>query len=144
VDLNLRSIEHARALYGRQGRFIACDVTQGLPGEVGSFDLIVVSALLHHLGDDEARTLFSGLQELLKPTGRIVTIDNVWLDHQNPIARLLNHLDSGMNVRTPERYEALVAHLSLHAETRLYRDLLRIPYDHFCMTLTSRPTPDAK
>jgi SAM-dependent methyltransferase len=139
IDLNARSIEHARELYGTRGRFVAGDVTQGLPGEAGSFDLIVVSALLHHLGDDEARKLFTSLRELLKPAGRIVTVDNVWLGRQNPIARLFNHLDSGLNVRTPERYEALVGDLPLQVESRLYRDLLRIPYDHFCMTLTIRP-----
>ena len=144
IDLNVRSIEHARELYGPQGRFVAGDVTHGLPGEAASFDLIVVSALLHHLGDDEARKLFSSVQELLKPAGRIVTIDNVWLDRQNPIARLFNHLDSGLNVRTPGQYEALVAHLPLQVESRLYRDLLRIPYDHFCMTLTSRPARTAE
>jgi SAM-dependent methyltransferase len=144
IDLNVQSIEHARELYGTQGRFVAGDVTKGLPGEAGSFDLVVVSALLHHLGDDEARKLFSSLQELLKPAGRIVTIDNVWLERQNSIARLFNHLDSGLNVRTPGQYEALVAHLPLQVESRLYRDLLRIPYDHFCMTLTSRPARAAE
>ena len=144
IDLNVRSIQHARELYGNRGRFLAGDVTHGLPGEAGSYDLIVVSALLHHLGDNEARTLFSELQGLLKPAGRIVTIDNVWLDRQHPVACLVNRLDSGLNVRTPEQYEALVAHLPLYAESRLYRDLLRIPYDHFCMTLTSRPATDAE
>lgn len=139
IDLNGRSIEHARELYGTQGCFVAGDVTKGLPGKVGSFNLVIVSGLLHHLGDDEARKLFSSLQELLKPDGRIVTIDPVWLDRQNPIARLFNHLDSGLNIRTPWQYEALVAHLPLQLESRLFRDLLRIPYDHFCMTLTSHP-----
>jgi len=144
VDLNAQSIEYARELYGTQARFIAGDVTMGLSGEAASFDLIVVSALLHHLGDGEARKLFSSLQKLLKPAGRIITIDNVWLHRQNPIARLLNHLDSGLNVRTQGQYEALVAHLPLQVESRLYRDLLRIPYDHFCMTLTSRPAHAAE
>lgn len=144
IDLNVRSITHARELYGTRGRFVAGDATKALPGEAGSFDLIVVSALLHHLGDDEARKLFSGLQELLKPAGRIVTIDNVWLDRQNPIARLFNHLDSGLNVRTPGQYEALAARLPLGVESRLYRDLLWIPYDHFCMTLTSRSARTAE
>ena len=73
---------------------------------------------------------------MLKPAGRIVTIDNVWLPKQSIIAKLVNRLDFGMNVRTPDQYVRLAAHLPLRVEQRVYSDLLRIPYDHFCMTLT--------
>jgi hypothetical protein len=96
--------------------------------------------LLHHLDDDQARRLFRAVAGMVKPTGRIVTIDNVWLPQQSIVAKLVNSLDSGMNVRTPEQYVDLVAHLPLRVDQRIYRDLLRIPYDHFCMTLT--PLPD--
>jgi hypothetical protein len=68
-----------------------------------------------------------------------VTIDNVWLPGQHFLATFANRLDSGLNVRTPEQYTSLVSHLPLHVEQRIYRDLLRIPYDHFCMTLTHQP-----
>jgi hypothetical protein len=73
-----------------------------------------------------------------------VTIDNVWLPKQHFLAKAANHMDSGLNVRTPEQYTRLVAHLPLHVEPRIYRDLLRIPYDHFCMTLTLQPATNEK
>ncbi len=136
IDLNQNSIDHARALHGDRGRFLVGDVAEGLPGAVRAFDLIIVSALLHHLDDHHARPLFASLSGMLKPSGRIVTIDNVWLPQQSPVARLVNSLDSGMNVRTPAEYVSLVDALPMHVEQRIYRDLLRIPYDHFCMTLT--------
>jgi SAM-dependent methyltransferase len=140
IDLNPLSIEHARQRYGTRGRFLVGDVAKGLPDDYADFDLIVVSALLHHLDDIQAQTLFSRLAGLLKPDGRIVTIDNVWLPKQHFIAKAANRMDSGLNVRTPEQYTSLVSHLPLHVEQRIYRDLLRIPYDHFCMTLTHQPT----
>lgn len=140
IDLNQRSIDHARALYGNRGRFFAGDVSNGIPGSNSNFDLIIVSGLLHHLDDDQAGRLFASLVGLLKPLGRIVTFDNVWLPRQNPIAKLVNALDSGMNVRTPAEYVSLLDDLPLHVEQRVYRDMLRIPYDHFCMTLKHSPS----
>jgi len=139
IDLNPQSIEHARRLYGDRGRFLVGDVAKGLPADSADFDLIVVSALLHHLDDTQAQGLFSRLASLLRSTGRIVTIDNVWLPKQNFFAKFANRMDSGLNVRTPEQYTSLVEHLPLLVEPRVYRDLLRIPYDHFCMTLTLKP-----
>ena len=136
IDLNPQSIDHARNLHGDRGRFLVGDVAKGMPDGSDEFDLIIVSALLHHLDDAHARALFSSLADLLRPGGRIVTIDNVWLPEQHFIAKLVNRLDSGLNVRTPEQYTNLVAGLPLRVESRIYRDLLRIPYDHFCMTLT--------
>lgn len=136
IDLNPQSIEHAKSLYGDRGRFLVGDVTEGLPDGATDFDLIIVTALLHHLEDAQAQTLFSRLSGRLRPDGRIVTIDNVWLPKQHFAARFANRLDSGLNVRTPEQYTSLVAQLPLRVEQRIYRDLLRIPYDHFCMTLT--------
>jgi SAM-dependent methyltransferase len=140
IDLNRRSIEHAKKLYGDRGRFLVGDVAAGLLDASADFDVIIVSALLHHLDDAHAQALFSRLANLLRPDGRIVTIDNVWLPKQHFLARIANRMDSGLNVRTPEQYTSLVAHLPLRIEQRIYRDLLRIPFDHFCMTLTPQPT----
>lgn len=136
IDLNPRHVEHARALYGKRARFMVGDAARDLQDEAGTFDLVVVSALLHHLDDDQARRMLGRLCELLKPGGRLVTFDNVWLERQNPIARALNKLDSGLNVRFAGDYRSLVAGLPVSVEERLYRDLLRIPYDHFSMILT--------
>jgi len=144
IDLNPQSIEHARRLYGDRGRFLVGDVARGLPDDCVAFDLIIVSALLHHLDDAQAQTLFSRLAGLLKPDGRIVTIDNVWLPKQHFLAKVANRMDSGLNVRTPEQYTNMVAHLPLRVEPRIYRDLLRIPYDHFCMTLTPQSAASEK
>ena len=136
IDLNPKHVAHARALYGDRARFMVGDASRDLKGEAGTFDLVVVSALLHHLDDEQARGMLRRLCELLKPGARLVTFDNVWLERQNPIAWALNKLDSGLNVRFAGEYRRLVAGLPVSVEERLYRDLLRIPYDHFSMILT--------
>jgi SAM-dependent methyltransferase len=133
IDLNEKHIAFAQAHYGDKARFIVGDAASDLKQEHGSFDLVNVSALLHHLSDDQAMILFRSLKPLLKPGGRIVTIDNVWLPQQRTAVKLLNRMDSGLNIRTPEHYLRLLDTLSLDVRTMILNDLLRVPYDHFIM-----------
>jgi SAM-dependent methyltransferase len=137
IDLNEKHIDFARERYGSRGRFIVGNAADDLRlGE--SFDLINVSALLHHLTDSQAIALFSSLKRLLKPDGRIVTIDNVWLAEQRAAVRLINALDSGMNIRTPEQYRGLLGD-QFDVRSFALHDLLRVPYDHFIM-IASHPS----
>jgi len=133
LDLNERHISSARQRYGDKGRFIVGDAVSDLRQQNGSFDLIIISALLHHLSDDQARSLFRSIRTLMKPRGRIVTLDPVWLPRQRAVAKFLNRMDSGMNIRTPEGYASLFEGLSLDFQTRTLNNLLRVPYDHFVM-----------
>ena len=133
IDLNEKHIAYARQRYGQRGRFIVGNATDDLRQQEKTFDLINVSALLHHLADDEAALLFTSLKRLLKANGRIVTIDNVWLPRQRTMVKLINKLDSGTNIRTPEGYLRLLVGLGFDVQTRVFSNLLRIPYDHFIM-----------
>jgi ubiquinone/menaquinone biosynthesis C-methylase UbiE len=133
IDLNEKHIAYARQRYRDRGRFIVGNAADDLKQDEKTFDLINVSALLHHLADREAVSLFTSLKRLLKANGRIVTIDNVWLPRQRPVVKLINKLDSGTNIRTPEGYLGLLSGLGFDIQTRIFNDLLRIPYDHFTM-----------
>ena len=133
IDLNAKHIDYAQRLYGNRGRFIVGNAAVDLKQEEEQFDLINVSALLHHITDDEAISLFATLAKLIKPSGRIVTIDNVWLPRQRMAVRLANHLDSGTNIRTPEGYLRLLNGTGLDVHSLIWNDMLRIPYDHFIM-----------
>jgi SAM-dependent methyltransferase len=136
VDLNPASIAFAKKNYAERGRFLVGDAADLVPDQ--RYDIVIVAAILHHLDDAGAKRLFGNLVGALKPGGRIVTIDNIWLSRQNPIAKLINALDSGKNVRTLAGYQKLAEGLPLRVEHKLYRDLLRIPYDHVCLTLTAQ------
>ena len=133
IDLNAKHIAYARQRHSDRGRFIVGNAADDLKQEEKSFDLINVSALLHHLADAEAIALFTSLKRLLKPNGRIVTLDNVWLPKQRVAVRLINHLDSRTNIRTSEGYLGLLNGMGLDIDTLIWNDLLRIPYDHFVM-----------
>lgn len=138
IDLNEKHIAYARERYSDRGRFIVGNAANDLRQDENSFDLINVSGLLHHLDDGEAISLFTSLKRLLKHDGRIVTLDNVWLPRQRAVVKLINSLDSGMNIRTPDGYLELLSGLNYEVKTRLFHDLLRIPYDHIVMTARKR------
>ena len=95
IDLNEKHIDYARRRYGNGDRFIVGNAAVDMKREEKQFDLINVSALLHHITDEEAISLFASLASLLKPNGR-----NVWLPKQRIAVRLANYLDSGTNIRT--------------------------------------------
>lgn len=139
IDLNEKHITYAREVYGDRGRFIVGNVVQDLKQEERAFDLINVQGVLHHLDDHEAAALFRSLKRLLKNDGRLVTLDPVWLSGQRTVARLFNWLDSGMNIRTPDGYVELLKDLDFDVQTRIFRNLLRIPYDHAVMIAATRP-----
>jgi SAM-dependent methyltransferase len=133
IDLNEKHIAFARQRYGDRGHFIVGNAADDLQQGETTFDLINVSGLLHHLADNEAVSLLRSLKRLLKANGRIVTFDNVWLPKQRVAVRLINSLDSGTNIRTPEGYLGLLNGFGFDIQTLLFNDLLRIPYDHFTM-----------
>ena len=68
------------------------------------FDLVIVSAVLHHMDDGQAEELFTLLPRVTKPGGRVVTLDNVYVDGQDPIAKAIIRMDRGQSIRDPEGY----------------------------------------
>ena len=133
---NARYVEQAHATFGSRGRFITGYFTPKSAANLGPFDVAIVSAVLHHLDDGQARDLFRLLRSVLKPDGRVVSIDNVFIPGQNPIARLLVSLDRGRNVRTPEGYESLAAGSFARVEGHVRHQSFP-PYTHFSMIATS-------
>lgn len=139
-DLNPGYIEEARRRYPGRGRFF-CARVEDAPDEPGGFDLVLATAILHHLDDPEAGRLVASAWRHLRPGGSLVTIDPVRHPGQSPVARLLVALDRGRRVRTPEGYRGLVAERFPSVETTLLTDLLPIPYSHFLMR-ASKPSAD--
>lgn len=101
---------------------------------VGAVDIAIVSGVLHHMNDDQAIELFNLIQQVLKPGGRVVTVDPVFAQHQNPIARVLVRLDRGRHVRTPDQYQALARDTFKHIDGALVTQFFP-PYTRYYMTL---------
>lgn len=138
-DLNPKYIEEARRKYPGRGRFFCARVDEA-PDEPGGFDLVLATAILHHLDDAEAGVLMAGARRHLRPGGSLVTLDPVRHPNQPAVARMLVALDRGRQVRTPDGYRALAAAHFPSVETTLLTDLMPIPYSHFLMRAGTPPS----
>ncbi len=130
---NPHYVEHARRTFGGRGSFHVGLFTDEEARGLASFDIVIVSAVLHHLGDGEARSLFRLLRGVLEPGGRVVSIDGVFAPGQNPLAKLLISLDRGTHMRSAEGYKALARADFARVEGRVLHRRFP-PYTHFVMT----------
>ncbi len=134
VDVSSKYISAARAQHGGKDRFIVRAVTAETSFEdLGKFDLVMANALLHHLNDAEASSLFQAAKVVLNPGGRVVTLDNVFMPEQSTLARWIIKLDRGKHVRTKDKYVALASQQFQNVRVTILHDLLRIPYTHIIM-----------
>jgi len=107
-DISGNYIAKAREKFGERGTFFAkCLVREDLD-TLPKFDLVIMTGVLHHLDDDEAKEILSIVRDVLNRGGRLLTKDPVFEDGQSPIARYLISKDRGQNVRTRQGYQSLV------------------------------------
>jgi cyclopropane fatty-acyl-phospholipid synthase-like methyltransferase len=119
------------------------DVRQASVADLGAmndepFDAVVAIGLLHHLDDALASAFLADCQKVLRPDGRIVTVDPVRHTRQRLVTSWLLALDRGRHVRDEAGYAALfgTTFLSTHATVR--HDMLPFPYSH-CIVEAVRP-----
>jgi SAM-dependent methyltransferase len=130
---NAAYVAKARQTYGDRGTF-----NTGLFGpeqarSLAPVDIAIVSAVLHHMDDGQAKELFVLLRQVVKPGGRAITLDNVFIRRQNPIARLIISLDRGRHVRSPAGYEALARGAFAQVDGTVVPQAFP-PYTYFFMT----------
>ena len=65
----------------------------------GKCDLVLAIGLLHHLPDEQVQIVLEMAYAALAEGGRLVTVDPVFIDGQNPVARFLVGADRGRHVR---------------------------------------------
>ncbi len=135
-DPSAAYIDSARSRYGTLGTFHVAGVGDLAAEELGTFDVVVLKGVLHHLDDALAASALALGAEVLRAGGRLVTVDPVLAPGQHPVARFLIKRDRGSDVRSPEGYRSLaeVAFASVSLEVR--HDRLRVPYSHALMTCT--------
>lgn len=135
-DANPAYIESAQQQFGDRGTFICERVTTARLQEQPPFDLVLAIGILHHLDDDEALRLFELAASALKPGGRLITLDGVYVERQSPVARWIISRDRGQNVRTTDGYLRIGQEVFDRIAVNIRHDLLRIPYTHLILECT--------
>jgi ubiquinone/menaquinone biosynthesis C-methylase UbiE len=105
ADLNRGYIEHARRHY--RGTFIVADARHvELPDE--RFDQALVFGLLHHLPDDDVRSVLGEVRRMLVPGGRALVIEDIpAVSRLNLIGHLIHAVENGEHIRPPAEYRRL-------------------------------------
>lgn len=134
LDISPEYIAAARRRFGTAGRFLCTDVGAAtIETERGQFNLVLATAVLHHLDDERAKWLFELAHTALKPGGRLITYDGCYVPEQSRLARWILRNDRGKFVRTLDEYVRLASVSFPNVQTHVRHDLLRIPYTHLIM-----------
>jgi SAM-dependent methyltransferase len=129
-------VEKARMIYGDKGTFNTGYFGPAEADSLAPVDIVIVSAVLHHMDDAQAKELFTLLRQVLKPDGRVVTLDNVFVKRQNPVARFIISLDRGRHVRSPAGYETLARSAFTHVKGTVIPQAFP-PYTYFYMSASN-------
>jgi len=130
---NAAYVAKAREAYGDRGTFHVGLFGAEEARSLAPVDIAIVSAVLHHMDDAQANELFGLLRQVVKPGGRVITVDNVFIKRQNPVARLIISMDRGQHVRSPDGYEALARGAFERVEGTVVPQAFP-PYTYFFMT----------
>ena len=109
-DMNGDYLDVARRKYAdRRAEFRQEYVSEStLPEQLaGKCDLVLAIGLLHHLPDEQVQIVLEMAYAALAEGGRLVTVDPVFIDGQNPVARFLVGADRGRHVRHERDMEGL-------------------------------------
>jgi SAM-dependent methyltransferase len=138
-DVSAEYIAAATARFGSRGHFVCGSPEESEIASMPSFDIVVASAVLHHLDDTEARQLLRLARCALRAGGHFASIDAVFSPGQSRIARFLIDRDRGQNVRSAEGYLKL-ARPEFDRVEGTVRHRAWIPYTHWVMECTVDPS----
>ncbi|MDP2709104.1 MAG: class I SAM-dependent methyltransferase [bacterium] len=102
IDISPLYIDYAKSRYAKT--FKVMDATK-LDFPSGSFDMIWVNGVLHHLNDNISLSIISEMKRVLKTGGRVVIMEVV--PSTKMISKIIGSLDIGDNIRPAEDYRRL-------------------------------------
>ena len=100
------------------------------------FDHILLLGVLHHLSDKEINKLIPNIKKVLKRKGNIITLDNIFTNNQNFIAKFLIQMDKGQNVRSKKGYLNILKNHFKKINSKIYHQKF-IPYTWFVAICTN-------
>jgi SAM-dependent methyltransferase len=134
VDIDSEYIRAATTRFGDRATFLCSDLITADLSQFAPFDLAISFGVLHHLNDVQAQAVLELARSVVRPGGRLVTIDPCYVRGQSPIARFLNDHDRGRHIRDAGSYRRLVAPYG-SVETEILSDMLRVPYTMIVATI---------
>lgn len=134
-DTDAGYIAWARKRWGSAGNFHVGVFDAASAAALPSFDVVLLLGLLHHLDDDAATDLLGLAASVLRPNGRVVSVDTCFEPRQGRISRWMSDNDRGEHVRDPESFVALAGAHFDEVEGVIVDDATRVPSSHWLMHL---------
>jgi cyclopropane fatty-acyl-phospholipid synthase-like methyltransferase len=132
IDISADYVEKARQRF--PAAIFYCDSVNNYKlSKSGYFDRVLALGVVHHLDNAEALRLFETAHKALKPGGKLVTIDGLFLSGQSHAARFLLNQDRGEFIRTEAEYRKIAEKVFSSIVVTIRHDLLRVPYSHIIM-----------
>lgn len=141
LDINALCVDQARSHWGKhfaknprvRCRFELLTPDHPIP-KLPQADWVTMIGLLHHVDDHTARSVMTLAKVLLKPEGRLLTVDSCLRSGQSWLANWLVRHDRGQYVRTAEQFQTLVqTQFPSVGYARWHEDWLRIPFTLWVM-----------
>ena len=129
-DMSPHYIAYARKMYGDRGRFKQERLNQVSIANIPPSDLVITTGVLHHLSDTEAVDLMRLARDVLKPGGRLITVDPTRCENRSFIENFQINQDRGQYIRKPEQYRDLAEKVFDSVSLSVHHDLLYVPYSH--------------
>lgn len=99
-----------------------------------SFDLVIAIGVLHHIDNEIFGEFIQEAFRILTPGARFTSFDPVFHSEQSKISEWVVKQDRGGWVRTEADYMGVIGRTFQGVvETKIYSNLLRIPYDHIAI-----------
>lgn len=128
-------IQAANRFYARQNvEFKVGDHKTLAEYQDASFDLVLAMGVIHHMSDNDYEVLVTEANRLLKPGGRLVTLDPILHDNQRRISKWVVSKDRGEWVRGQVDYLMTLKNSFSDVDSKIFSGLLRLPYDHISVT----------
>jgi SAM-dependent methyltransferase len=108
--------------------------------ELAPVDIAVAIGLLHHIDDAMAMGLLRATRAVLKPGGRLITVDPCFHPEQSFIQRFIVSHDRGMHVRPFHRYMDLGRTVFPEPSAAFQRGHFPFPYSVCVMQAVAPPS----
>src|SRR5260370_33965762 len=91
-------------------------------------DGVLLMGTVHHLDAGAAVKLFRTIKQVMKPEGRLVTLDGGYRTGQPAIARMFLDNDRGEHIRDEQGYVKIAGKVFSRVQSVAREDLFLMPY----------------
>lgn len=130
IDSNESYIKHDRLKYCKDSStlFICKDMNDDITHPY-LYDIVLLIGVLHHISDQSVYKLLPSLPQLLRPSGRIITMDGCYTDDLTSFETMLLRNDRGKFVRSLSEWKALFSRCIPEATYEIRKDLYYLPFN---------------